>query len=686
MTLRRAAPACGIALIAATLAGAAFFYVERTLHRDIEPRLAARLGVPVRIGAIAANLSGSVELHHVEVGTMFTAEAIELGASWRSMFAGQFRPGEVVLRRFSVTARVDEAGLASLAELYRRALGDADHRSPERTGGGAALRIVATDGTVNLAYGADASLRLVHVDVVPTGQRLRVTSQGVDARLAHAGYTANFHFDRSAADVDLAGHRVVRALAVAGHGAVEHGALREAFVGLTASFGTDPEHDVVAAGAFARGPTHSFSLGWRRDDTLTLELNEAPLAILAPALQTTLDVSEASATGHVVIEHLLTAAPSQAIDMTAHGHLQDAAITHALVATEPVAVSLKGEVTASFADDVTTVSHYALSLGDVALAGNGYFDTSDGIVALRLAANIAPVACLDALESIPPVLRGALTGLTPRGMLKGGLEIRYDASRPVGHGAMILTTLDVEDCEILADAEAADPRALLTPAPRRFVDGTSRLVGPGAPGYVGLASLPAHVDAAFVAGEDASFYLHDGFAPDQIARSLDFNFREQGVLRGASTISQQLVKNEFLDRQRTLARKLQEAILTWRVERLLSKRQILERYLNVIELGPGVWGVGEAASFWFGVDASKLTAAQAALFAAMTPGPMSAARRIAGAGRIDDVTWERTKLILGAMRRAGALSDAAHAAAVAGRLALSPAVVANLRARLAPAP
>ncbi len=285
IALRRAGPACGIALVAATIAGAAFFYVERTLHRHIEPRLAARLGVPVRIGAIAANLSGSVELNQVEVGTMFTAETIELGASWRSMFAGQFRPGEVVLRRFAVKARVDDAGLASLAELYRRALGEAGGGRREHGGGATALRIVATDGTVDLAYGADASLHLAHVDVVPTGARLRVTSQGVDVALARGGYLARFHFDRSAADVDLAAHRVVRALAVAGTGAVEHGATREAFVGLTASFGTDGQHDVVAAGAFASKPSHPFALGWRRDDTLTLELSEAPLAILAPALR-----------------------------------------------------------------------------------------------------------------------------------------------------------------------------------------------------------------------------------------------------------------------------------------------------------------------------------------------------------------------------------------------------------------
>ncbi|MBK9070192.1 MAG: transglycosylase domain-containing protein [Myxococcales bacterium] len=689
LTLRRAIPACGVALIAAAIAGSAFLYVERTLHRSIEPRLATRLGVPVRIGAIAANLSGSVELSEVEVGSMFTAETIELGASWRSMLAGQFRPGEVVLRRFAVHARVDDAGLASLAELYRRALGkagDAGRAAQGEASDATALRIVATDGTVNLAYGALASVQLTHVDIVPTGEQLRVTSQGVELKLAHAGYLARFHFDRSAADVDLASHRVVRALAVAGSGAVEHGAIREAFVGLSASFGTDRQHDVVAAGAFAGAPEQPFSIAWHRDDTLTLQLNEAPLAILAPALPPTLDVSEATATGHLVLQHMMSPAPGQAIVMTAHGQLNGAAITQGLVATEPVPLSLKGEATASFAQDVTTITHYAVSLGDVALAGNGYLDTSDGIVALRLAANIAPVACLDALESIPPVLRGALTGLTPRGMLQGGLEIRYDATKPVGHGAMILTTLDVEDCEILADAQGADPLALLAIAPRRFVDGTTRLVGPGAPGYVGLATLPAHVDAAFVAGEDASFYLHDGFAPDQIARSLDFNFREQGVLRGASTISQQLIKNEFLDRQRTLARKLQEAILTWRLESLLTKRQILERYLNVIELGPGVWGVGQAASFWFGVDAAKLTAAQAALFAAMTPGPMSAARRIAGAGRLDDVTWERTKLILGAMRRAGALSDDAHAAATASRLAIPPAVVVSLRARLATAP
>lgn len=121
-----------------------------------------------------------------------------------------------------------------------------------------------------------------------------------------------------------------------------------------------------------------------------------------------------------------------------------------------------------------------------------------------------------------------------------------------------------------------------------------------------------------VAAEDANFCLHWGFDVTAIRAALD-----DGGARGASTISQQVVKNVFLWQGRSWARKALETLITPLVEIVWSKRRILEVYLNVAETGEGVFGVEAAAQKAFGVPAAKLTARQAALIAAILPSPRS---------------------------------------------------------------
>lgn len=119
-----------------------------------------------------------------------------------------------------------------------------------------------------------------------------------------------------------------------------------------------------------------------------------------------------------------------------------------------------------------------------------------------------------------------------------------------------------------------------------------------------------------VAAEDANFCNHWGFDMAAIREAI-----EQGSNRGASTISQQVVKNVFLWQGRSWVRKAMEAVLTPMVELVWSKQRILEVYLNVAEFGEGVFGVQAAAQHYFKVDAKDLTAVQAARLAAVLPNP-----------------------------------------------------------------
>jgi monofunctional biosynthetic peptidoglycan transglycosylase len=139
---------------------------------------------------------------------------------------------------------------------------------------------------------------------------------------------------------------------------------------------------------------------------------------------------------------------------------------------------------------------------------------------------------------------------------------------------------------------------------------------------VPIADLPEHIRRAFILAEDARFYSHDGVDFEAVGDAIGYNIEKGRVVVGASTISQQTVKNLFLTRRRSLLRKWHELLLTWRMEHNLSKHRILAIYLNTVELGPGIYGVEAAAQAYWGKSASRLTVAQAAALAATLPSPI----------------------------------------------------------------
>jgi monofunctional biosynthetic peptidoglycan transglycosylase len=139
--------------------------------------------------------------------------------------------------------------------------------------------------------------------------------------------------------------------------------------------------------------------------------------------------------------------------------------------------------------------------------------------------------------------------------------------------------------------------------------------------WVPYERISTHLKRAVVAAEDAKFLDHEGFDWEAIQKAMARNERRGRVVAGASTISQQLAKNLFLSGDRSYARKLQEAVITWMLERTLSKRRILELYLNVAEWGDGVFGAEAAARYHFNVPASALSPSQAAWLASVLPSP-----------------------------------------------------------------
>jgi monofunctional glycosyltransferase len=139
--------------------------------------------------------------------------------------------------------------------------------------------------------------------------------------------------------------------------------------------------------------------------------------------------------------------------------------------------------------------------------------------------------------------------------------------------------------------------------------------------WVPSSAISMHLKRAVVVAEDGDFFRHNGFSPKAVREAMTQALEERRLPRGASTITQQLAKNLWLSPSRSPLRKAREALLTWQLERALSKRRILECYLNVVELGPGVYGAEAASRRYFGKPAAELGASEAAQLAASLPRP-----------------------------------------------------------------
>jgi penicillin-binding protein 1A len=187
--------------------------------------------------------------------------------------------------------------------------------------------------------------------------------------------------------------------------------------------------------------------------------------------------------------------------------------------------------------------------------------------------------------------------------------------------------------------------------------------------WVRLADIPEHVQKAFVAAEDKRFYQHKGIDERGLIRAFIGNLTQPGRPQGGSTITQQVAKNLLVGADVTYERKMREIILASRLERSLSKAEILELYLNSIYLGRGSWGVEMAARSYFGKSAKNLDLREGALLAGLTKGP-----NFFNPERHPERARERVAYVLNRMKEDGAISDVEPGGAL-------PALATNERTR-----
>ena len=202
-----------------------------------------------------------------------------------------------------------------------------------------------------------------------------------------------------------------------------------------------------------------------------------------------------------------------------------------------------------------------------------------------------------------------------------------------------------------------------------FVDSDGDTIAIRGPRYgraVRLENLPAHVPQAFIAAEDKRFYEHDGADTRAIVRAVWANITSGETVSGASTITQQLIKNLVLTPEQTLKRKAQEIRLARQLEERLTKEQILELYLNRVYFGAGFYGLGAASRFYFGKQPEELTVGEASLLATLPQAPS----RLALTNNMEDAK-SRQRYVLREMVDAGFITGPQAASAEAEEVALA---------------
>ena len=204
-----------------------------------------------------------------------------------------------------------------------------------------------------------------------------------------------------------------------------------------------------------------------------------------------------------------------------------------------------------------------------------------------------------------------------------------------------------------------------------FVDANGQTIAIRGPRYgraIRLEDLPAHVPQAFIAAEDKRFYEHDGADTRAIIRAVWANVTSGETVSGASTITQQLIKNLVLTPEQTLKRKAQEIRLARQLEERLSKEQILELYLNRVYFGAGFYGLGAASRFYFGKQPEELSIAEASLLATLPQAPS----RLALTNNMTDAKT-RQRYVLKEMVDAGFITAPQAAAAEIEEVSLAEA-------------
>jgi hypothetical protein len=253
----------------------------------------------------------------------------------------------------------------------------------------------------------------------------------------------------------------------------------------------------------------------------------------------------------------------------------------------------------------------------------GSLDGSGPRPKLEARLQVPQVPCMRALAAFPRPLVPNIADFKLKGEFAMDISTKIDwndlASLELGG------KVGIDGCKVLEAPKEADAKRLMGAFDRRVeIEPGHELdyaIGPTNPDWTPYSEISPHIVNSLMTTEDNGFFKHRGFIAREFRSALVQNL-DRGYFRlGASSISMQMTRNVLLSREKTLARKFQELFLTWYLEQNLPKERIMEIYLNVIEFGPGIYGVGRAMRHYFGHPPKEATPREAAFFSSILPNP-----------------------------------------------------------------
>jgi hypothetical protein len=334
------------------------------------------------------------------------------------------------------------------------------------------------------------------------------------------------------------------------------------------------------------------------------------------------DVAHATMTGRA---HVILADDGTSVTFDGEGGARDLSISNPRLASDvvrglDVQVRARGAATA---DGDLRFDDLAASVGALHVSAGGVLEQRADHVAAAFHLDIPTASCQSLLDSLPSALLPVLQGTRFSGDFGAHGRFGFD-TRSLDN---LQLDYDVKDqCRVTqVPADLSRERFAQTFSHRIYLpDGTliEEMTGPGSDNWTPLDEISPYMQVAVLTTEDGGFPKHHGFNRASIRSSIVANLKARRFARGASTITMQLAKNLFLSRDKTLARKLEEVVLTDYLEQTFSKDELMELYLNVIEFGPSVYGITAAAEHYFGRSPGELNLGECLFLSSLLPAPL----------------------------------------------------------------
>ncbi len=636
-----------------------------SLMNDLRGRIKQRYGVSTSIGHVETGF-GSLRLGEVNVGepTWMTVDRVDISVSLNPL-SGFLRPKAMTIGRAVVKVPWNKERWPQEVRLLYEAI--------KRRG-------QTSDGS------ATGSVPSAFHSFVP--QKLNVNAARVES--ADGDQTKFLGEDLNVA-LNLADRKMT-------FGARRVQILEwvdESFVGGDFDF---KKEEVVSASFFSRlAPgeplTWSFACEGKRDASLVscqIDASHLPRSLLSPVTRWFGKGFSPSYRGAIIVDRSSPGVGDAPIKITLDGQLGDVFVEHSSIAIGVVGpgflgLKLQGEIDLQRKIVRFSPSSFALSSADqqrgpathqiipVNFDGELSLQKNASSDSLRptgfINADMPATECQSILKAIPQSFLPDVAAFR----LGGAVQFQAAATLVDGIPEIKIEKGSVLGCEVLGVPEIYSSAYLSGPfnIERNLPDGKIYIpVDPARPYFAAYHDVPPLVRAAFVSSEDAGFFQHKGVELSAIIGALERNTEEGRAAVGGSTITMQTVKNLFLARDKTISRKVQEIFLAWHLDRTISKERILEIYLNMVEFGPGLYGIGLASQRFFGISHKDLSLKQAIYLASLLPAPVPRYRYFCKGETTPN--YERLlRQLLDRMLGLGRITPAQHAMAVSEKIQFS---------------